>query len=954
MNAFEEAYGRLNEAQKEAVDTIDGPVMVIAGPGTGKTQILTLRIANILKQTDTPASAILALTYTEAGVSAMRERLASFIGGEAYAVRIHTYHSFAESLISEYGSYLPRLRDGVLVDDVDQREVLERAFDSVSVPLLTTRANPYRALSEVSRFIDEAKRELYTPEKLREEYKEDEVRIKSQGDFVHEKGAHKGKIKGEYVKALQKIEKNLQATDVFEAYEKILQKEQKYDFQDLLLDVVSALKEHEEFKLMLQESFHYFLADEHQDANATQNEILLLLSDFHENPNVFVVGDEKQAIYRFQGADLDTFLTLKERYPESKVILLDTNYRSSQEVLDAAHTLIGKAPIPDPSLRKELTAHHGNNVKVSLLAAEDYEKEINAVISYIQDKVDSGVALEDIAVLVRNNKDAFPIANACFRAGIPYALRAKENALEHAFSKLYIHLLKGIWDFDPVSLSRALFIPGIVEDATERLRVIEVLRNKEDHETVGVFKELHEEVHALPAVRAIPHILSKCNVISGVASRFDAAELYVVLEALLSDMEKFSALHPGADIGEYLDRLTRIQKHELSVVSSKKKTTGVQILTAHSAKGLEFPYVVIPFATDRRYGSKRASELSIPGSFEAEEHDERRLLYVALTRAEKEACITYAKKNSMGRSETPSRFIYDMEELLEDMNVKEINLPLLAEEKEISLIDPEFIKERLLTLGLSATAYGNYKASPWKYFFRNLIRLPEGKTIPLIYGSAIHRALEEAGKQAFKGEEISIPAVLSVFENEMQKAPLTEKEKEEHIPSGKELLEEYLGQASFAKEGAVEFSVSVPFEVPGVGEVLLKGNLDRIDVVDGGVVVLDYKTGAPKSENQIRGLTAEADPSYYVQLMFYALLLKHDPQKRYHMKEGVLEFVEKNQTGKYVSRRFVIDEKELEEFEEELKKDIADIANGALISAPPADEYLELIEMLMKKKESDQ
>jgi DNA helicase-2/ATP-dependent DNA helicase PcrA len=953
MDAFAEAYSRLNKDQKEAVDTIDGPVMVIAGPGTGKTQILTLRIANILKQTDTPASAILALTYTEAGVSAMRERLASFIGGDAYAVRIHTYHSFAESIISEYGEYLPRLRDGVLVDDVDQREVLERAFDSVSVPLLTTRANPYRAISEVARFIDEAKRELYTPERLRKEYKEDEARIKAQGDFIHEKGAHKGKVRGEYVKALQKIEKNLQAVDIFEAYEKILEKEHKYDFQDLLLDLVKGLQEHEEFKLMLQESFHYFLADEHQDANATQNEILLLLSDFHENPNVFVVGDEKQAIYRFQGADLDTFLTLKERYPESKVILLETNYRSPQEVLDTAHKLIEKAPIPDESLRKELTAHHGNNVRVGVLAAEDYEKEINAVISYIQEKIKSGVAPEDVAVLVRNNKDAFPIANACFRAGIEHAIRAKENILEHAFSKLYIHLLSGIWNFDSVSLSRALFIPGLVEDATERLKVIQALKNKEKHEVIDLFKKLHEEVRSLPAARAIPRILSECNVISGIAARFDAGELYIVLEALLSDMEKFASLHVGADIGAYLDRIERIQKHELSVVGGKKKTAGVQILTAHAAKGLEFPYVVIPFATDRRYGTKRASELSIPKSFEAEEHDERRLLYVALTRAEKEVCITYAKKNNSGRAETPSRFIYDMEELLEDMQVPEITLPLIAEEKEVSLIDPEFLKERLLALGVSATAYGNYKASPWKYFFRNLIRLPEGKTVPLIYGSAVHRALEEAGKMSLSGEEIDVQKVVSIFEQEMQHSDLTKKEKEEHIASGKELLEEYLAQAVFPKEGATEFSVSVPFEVPGVGEVALKGNLDRIDGSK-DVVVVDYKTGKPKSENQIRGLTAEADPSYYVQLMFYALLLKHDPQKRYVMKEGVLEFVEKNQTGKYVSRKFPISEEELTSFEEELQKDIADIANGAFLNAPPADEYLELIEMLMKQKGSDQ
>jgi DNA helicase-2/ATP-dependent DNA helicase PcrA len=972
MNLFEEAYKRLNVDQKRAVDTIEGPVMVIAGPGTGKTQILTLRIANILKNTDTPPSAILALTYTDAGVTAMRERLAKFIGAEAYAVRIHTYHSFAESLVKEHGEYLERLRDGVLADDVDQREILERAFDSVSAPLLTSRGDAYRGIKEVVRFIDGAKRELFTPEKLYAEYVEDEARVRGQEDFIHVKGAYKGKIRAEYVKALQKIEKNTQATSIYEAYEKILVKENRYDYQDLLLELVKALKAETEFKQILQEEFLYFLADEHQDANATQNEILLELADFHDAPNVFVVGDEKQAIYRFQGADLDTFLSLKERYSDAEIILLETNYRSTQEVLDVAHSLISKAPIPDPALRKELKAHNGAGVKVRICRAGDYEDELAQVMSFIQKLTSSGVPETDIAVLVRNNSDAFPIAGACMRAKVPFTIMAKENVLNTAFAKLYLHLLRALWKGDTVSLARALFLPGIISNGTDRLRLIEAIRKSkttlladidvtsfekggEIDVLKGVFSELHEESHVLPAARVVPHIISKLGIVSGIAKRLDSQELYGILQALLSDIEKFAGTHPGADIGMYLERIDLIEKHELSVVSTRKEAKGIQIMTAHGSKGLEFPYVIIPFATDRRYGKKRSGELSVPGSLVQEEHDERRLLYVAITRAEKEAFITYASKNTSGREETPTRFILDMEELLEDMEGVEATLPLIGEESGTTLLDKEYIQAQLLSSGMSATAYGNYKVSPWKYFFRNLLKLPEGKTFPLIYGSAVHAALEDAGKQVFAGTKIDIEKVKEVFEEKMRLSDLTEKEKSEHIPLGKEVLSKYLEQAVFGQEGKTEFSVSAPFEIPGVGTLTIRGNLDRLDIIDGNVVrVVDYKTGKVKSENEIKGLTATADPSYYVQLMFYALLLKHDPAHKYVMKEGVLEFVEPNDTGKYVSRRFEIDEEELNTFEEEFRKDLEAIANGAFLGAPVTDDYRELVEMITLQKESGQ
>lgn len=940
MDAYTEAYSKLNEKQKEAVDAIEGPVMVIAGPGTGKTQILTLRIAHILANTDTDPSAILALTFTDAGVTAMRKRLKTFIGPDAYRVRIHTYHSFAESLVKEYGSYLPRLDGGVLVDEVDQREVLERAFDSVSVPKLVTRANPYRAMSEVVAFIQNAKRELFSPERLHVEYEAEKKHIESLPDFVHEKGAHKGKIKGPYIKALERIDKNLQATKVYEAYEKIMVDEGKYDFEDLLLDVVGALKKHEDFKRSVQEDIHYFLADEHQDANATQNELLLELADFHEEPNVFVVGDEKQAIYRFQGADLDTFLRLKDRYPSARVIVLDTNYRSTSEILDTAHALIEKAPIPDQSLRKRLVAHKGNGPTVSMCAAQTVGEELSHIVHTISKWHDEGAAYEDIAILVQKNADAFPVGNALSKANIPYTIFAREDLLSHPFTQLFFDLIRGILTGSPEALARGVFVPGVSKTNTERISYIEALRSGKPHPLKDLQEKITEYMRLHPASRSVPYLIQELGIVGGIASRGDGQELYEILEAILQDVERFAQVHRGATVEAYLARVDRIKMHGLSVLSRTKKGIGVNILTAHGSKGLEFPYVYIPFVNDARYGKKKGKELTIPGSYEQEEHDARRLLYVALTRAEKAAVLSYALKAPTGRDDEPSRFIQDIEILLENVAPEGKPLPLIAPHESKSLIDPAFIRERLAAYGISATAYGNYKSSPWKYFFKNILRLPESKGPTLVYGSAIHTALEEVGKNVFAQESIDFEKAHQAFISVVEKSDLEASDKEKLLQGAMESIQGYVTQATFGTEGKVEYDVSVPLEIRGVGEVVIRGKLDRIDILGGNAVrVIDYKTGRSKTEGEIRGTTQSSDGSYYVQLLFYALLLKHSDKDRFDMKEGVFEFVEKDPSGKYVSRAFTPSQKEVDAFEEELIADIADIANGAFFDAPVPEEY---------------
>lgn len=346
---FKKAYGQLNKEQKVAVDTIEGPVMVIAGPGTGKTQVLTLRIANILLKTDTRPEQILALTFTENGATNMRKRLANIIGASGYRVRITTFHSFCNDIIQKYPEFFPRIAGSQSSTEVESISIIESLVQTLPLTILRPWGDPNLYIKDILKKIEELKREGLGHEEFIKKINEAEKRVRENPDLYHEKGAYKGRMKVEFQEYLRKIEKNRELALIYQNYQDKLHELRLYDFSDMILEVMKALGngkmtkgkiEGNELKLTLQEEYQYILVDEHQDTNSAQNRILELLSDFHDNPNIFVVGDVKQAIFRFQGASMENFLYFKNKYPTSSLIELFRNYRSTQNILDTAHSLI--------------------------------------------------------------------------------------------------------------------------------------------------------------------------------------------------------------------------------------------------------------------------------------------------------------------------------------------------------------------------------------------------------------------------------------------------------------------------------------------------------------------------------------------------------------------------------------------------------------------------------------
>lgn len=969
--AFEAEYARLNDEQKKAVDAIDGPVFVIAGPGTGKTQVLTLRIANILKRTDTPPESILALTYTDAAAKNMRERLRAMIGSRAAKVRIHTFHSFAQSLINQYPDYFPRIIGAHVATDHERAEILEKAIRMAEVRHLRPLGDPLHYHYDLQQAIAKMKRENVTPAALRDRIKEAKETFEQDENKVHAKGQHAGKMKLAYVDQLRRIEKTEDLLCVYSAYEEELAAARRYDFEDLILEVVKALTEDEQFRLQVQESLLYILADEHQDANRAQNALLELISGFEERPNLFIVGDEKQAIYRFQGADLDNVRYFKEKYPDTTILTLVDNYRSTQSILDQALALISAAP-PELGLsRATLLSHSKEPTKpLTLTVCKTADQELAQLAENIRQLLAEGMEPGEIAVLVRRNKDVALAAAALTRAGIPTTHAGDDDALTNRFVLALLRLLRAVAVPADEYLAGVLTLPGFPLSAADCARVAQFAKGEKrsilsvlnntgaleaakvaDVEAAAELAGLLDELARNAVVERPAEVAKKALRKSGLLGRAllapDRTESLAAIRGLLHAFEELSirehdALLPRAlrMIDVYRERNLRLPGHE------GEDDSRVKVMTVHKAKGREFGYVFLPFLTTGSWSTRgHPQHFELPdvlsGSTEVE--DERRVLYVGITRAKKHATLSYALANGEGRSLEPSELIEDLDPKLIEETEPDVpedawveGLAQAQEENpkaQPSQDDLASLRDAFFSQGLSPTALNNYLKCPWKYFYVNLLRLPEVKGNSALYGTTVHAALKRYADERARGNDMSAEQLVSIFSDAAERLPLTQVEIADMQKKGKRALSAWWKERheEWPEETHAEVPVTATLALTGVkgvedGEVLtIRGTLDRMDEMGSAVNVIDYKTAKPKSRNEILGKTKKEDQDFYRQLTFYKLLLSRTEDDPRVMKVGTIDFVEPDEKGRIKSESFEITDGEVTELESLIRKSAEDI-----------------------------
>lgn len=948
---FASHYKTLNKGQKQAVDALEGPVMVVAGPGTGKTHILALRIANILKQTDTPPDGILALTFTEAGVDAMKQRLLSLIGPAAYKVAIYTFHGFCNDVIHAHPEYFPRIISSVALTDIESILLIREALTTLELDKLKPFGDPYFYVQPVRSAISTLKREHKTPQDVLKSTVRQLHEIEIDPDSIHQSGAHKGKVKGLVQTRIDRLTRERELGLVFEWYEKKLQEKKKFDYEDMIAEVVRALAVDESFLRMVQEKYLYILADEHQDANGAQNELLELLASYDPNPNLFIVGDEKQAIFRFQGASLDSFDYFKKRFPGAVLIPLTESYRSGTALLDAAHSLM-KVSIPEerhPRLLSKINEPQLANLEARAFTSE--ELEIAWVVSAVDEKIREGVPPGDIAIMFRTNSDATDISRALAKRGILHTLDSKSTILrENTIAQLVTYLRLCMHIGSDEYLAYALHFPWVgisshdaykilVHAQKKRMPGIEIVTSREALEEARVYgKEealtfgktlarLAKVAQEESARDFFDRVLHESGFLSYVLRRTDAVTVLNAVRGLAQTLETLSAtklLYTGADFVRDLDLYEEYGIEIEPDTQPKERSGAVHLVTAHGSKGLEYEYVYIIHARDAHWGNRisrdklHLSTLAPKGDSDLE--DERRLFYVALTRAKRYVSVSYGVTSAArSRESTITQFMLEIDQNLVtycdtgafEAGVAPQDFFALKPETADTLSDKDFLRDAFLEQGLSATALNNYLECPWKYFYRSLLRVPEKPTSSSLYGNALHNALRLFREISASSEEYqSLEKLLEFLNISIDTQGFAPGAYEDAKKKGVRALTDWHARH---REGyrfhaicEKKFDVYLPIENESVPQVLLRGKLDVIEFAeDGSVHVIDYKTGKHKSRNEIEGNTKNATGDYKRQLDFYCILLE---LARMPQPSGLtIEFIEPDARGKTVEHSFGFD-----------------------------------------------
>ena len=809
--------------------------MVVAGPGTGKTTMLTLRIANILKKVDVQPEQILALTFTNSGVHAMRTKLIEYIGDEAYRVGIFTFHSFAEYVIKEFPSYFEDLAYAEVIRDIDKVRILESILEAGTFTELVSVHDPFRSIRDLMGAIDQIKREGITSKEYAELIPTWEESL-MQDDSMFYKRAY-GKFKAgdmkpaEEQKIRKRVAKAREVGVVYEAYQEALQKKGRYDFNDMMLRLLAALEEHENLRLDLGEQYQYLLVDEHQDTNEGQNRLIELLSSAEHlegRPNVCTVGDEKQSIYRFQGASEETFAHFSTLFKDVAHIHLKENYRSTKNILEASHSLI-KHTLPDAV---SLTPTCSGNAPVAVHEFSNYKFELLYVAHDIEKKIKEGVSPENIAVMYRSNKHAREIVEVFDALHIPHTVLSKSAVFEDVHIDNLITLLRVIDNpKDNYHLAETLFIDFLGFDGYEVVETLATFRKKTKEGNTSLFQVLQKEdryndfLNMLTNLKMreknasfgtfVKEFLEESGYLSYMLGRDDSQDRLLRLDSLLNEIKRQELESARYRLSDFLAFIDAYKKYGLDIQTGGDIVReGVQCMTAHRSKGLEFAHVYMVNTTRHSWEkSGGGPRITLPiDDYRGTIDDERRLFYVAMTRAKESLTISSSRADFEGRERERSQFITELDEAcisilpsttFESEYDHELAYFVRASHAKHDVFDPQYLKQLFLKRNLSVTALNNYIACPIRYLFRNLIQLPGAYAAPLVYGDAIHRALEkffETSREAQKIQPVSL--LQTSFQDTLGASSMFGAEYERYLKKGEADLAAYYEQ--YAKNGVYE------------------------------------------------------------------------------------------------------------------------------------------------------
>ncbi|MBN2087751.1 UvrD-helicase domain-containing protein [Candidatus Peregrinibacteria bacterium] len=885
----------LNKQQQDAVEHKDGPILVIAGAGTGKTRVITERIAHILKEKWCDNTQILALTFTDKAAGEMEERLDTLMPIGYETIQISTFHSFCEKLLRQYGIDIGISPSFQILEGVRQWQYLKEKLYDFDLKYYRPLGNPNKFISALISHFSKVKEELNSPEdyiRYAENSKNEAQDSKSEDELIES-------------------ERLIELANAYKKYQELLAKDNYLDFSDLQYQLITLLKKRPNILHHLQSKFKYILVDEYQDTNIAQNTIVDLLAG--EQKNIMVVGDDDQSIYKFRGAAISNILQFEEKYPDLKKVVLTNNYRSNQRILDFSYTSIQKNN-PDrlevkSNVNKKLTAlRPGEDDSICLVHSSTIDQEVEYVIETIKK---SDVNLSEIAILVRANNHAKPFIDALKKENIPYQFLSERGLYNKNEVKDLISVLRCIANqTDDISFFRVLRMP-IFNISMETILGL-IAQTKKDHNSLWshikkspeckVLAKLLSEIIEYSKNHSVGEVLYKfTNDISLYESllshgTIEAEEQITNIATYFNKIREFERGADDPNTRAYIDYLDMAEEagDNPSAKFDIEGKEGVQISTVHGAKGLEFHTVFLPSLVSGRFPSTNRSDLiPVPNELVSEilnEKDsnleeERRLFYVAVTRAKEKLHLLHSNFYTSSNAKNPrskKRSVF-IDEIIDEVDVVNI-------EKTVEGVE-RFIKPKPTTesadyhprlqeankreiLRFSHSALDTFETCPRKYEYGNILNIPQEMNGAASFGSSLHNTLNEfyklvtQSKQAslFESyeEDLSLKKLLEIYEDKWIPYGFDSKEHHDTLKKrGKEILEGFYEH--FKDEVSnIEF-LEKGFKLKA-GKYTITGRIDRADKLpDGTLEVIDYKSGKAKSQKDV-----DKDQ----QLMIYAMAVK--------------------------------------------------------------------------------
>jgi len=941
----EEYLKNLNEKQLQAVEAIDGPVLVLAGAGTGKTQTIAARIANIRAKTDTAPENILCLSFTNNAVKNMRDRLVKYLGPDGYKIRIHTFHSFCSEVIKNNALNIE------LLDDLERLEIIISLIDKLphNSPLKPWGDN-YFYQNDLIKNIQTLKRENISPEKLFElidiqkkfltkstnlflklktnpketqeifneilKFADSEILnylnyqkiLFDQGYFENGKAKNplinfKNALLKFYLDLEKNIPKQFELQKIYQEYQQKLSEINRYDYEDQILFAIKAFNEDADLLFDYQEKYQYILVDEYQDANSSQNEILNLLTKNDDLPNLFVVGDDDQSIFRFQGANLENIYEFVQKY-QPKVITLNNNYRSHQTILDSSQCVIEKnknritgfLTYIDKSLKSAIS---DPCQPISLFSSSSKLEENYFVAQKINELIEQKVSPKEIAVIYRNNADVLDLLPLLEKLNIKYTLSSGNNILTDIKIKQLITLLKYI-----NNPSQELLFPILAYDFIG-LKERELYNFYKHGKTCKKIKKFEKRIAKAKIYlenynlnKAFNKIIRKFKILKTILKNLPAGrqdyETLQKFNAFYDHLKKLS-FEKNINLSDFINRLDLFIDNNipLEIENNITLNDSINLMTVHKAKGLEFEYVFVINAISTRWGESRdRNNLRLPlGILKYEinkdlndlSEEDRRLFYVALTRAKKDLFLSYG-------AAIPSQFLSEIKpELINNI----ISTPELAKkallfnfQKYPQIISDNDFEKYLKTYlkenyVLSPTNLNSYLKCPLCFFYKTILKIPQTKNKYASYGTAVHAALSDLLKN-----NLSKKKFLESFTKHLKQENLIKKEFQNLLANGLDELSLYYDKYldTFKNENLSEFSFK-PFNVH-LDNIPITGNIDKIEIQkDLHATAVDFKTGNPDKRDN--------DDDYQRQILFYKILADNCPQFKYKINAGVLDYIKK-------------------------------------------------------------